>query len=131
MLDGIFIISIFSGLAQGIKEAFEPTIPAENWANKELYYKDIANGVPIEQRMKNVENGKYKPVNKYPEPHRNPVDGSIIIENSQLYYDDVKKYGAYQASKWMEQGKYNLTPEELKKEKERIQKKYERLYSYR
>lgn len=37
-----------------IKEACEPTIPAENWANRELYQQDILNGVPVEQRMKNL-----------------------------------------------------------------------------
>lgn len=63
----------------------------------------------------------------YPEPHRDK-NGKIIIENSQLYYDDVKKYGAYQAQQWVKQGKYNLSPEELKFEEERIRKKFENLY---
>ena len=130
MFDALFIVSIVGSCVQGIKEAFEPTIPAENWANKELYHKDVADGVSFEQRMKNVENGKYKLVNNYPEPHRG-TDGKIIIENSQLYYEDCNKYGAFQASKWVQQGKYNLNEEELRKEEERIRKKYERLYSYR
>lgn len=43
-----------------IKEACEPTIPAENWANRELYQQDILNGVPVEQRMKNLRDGKYR-----------------------------------------------------------------------
>ncbi len=60
MLNGIFIVSIIMAVIQLVKEAFEPTIPAENWENKELYYKDILDGVPVEQRMKNVKNGKYK-----------------------------------------------------------------------
>ena len=30
------IFSIFSTLFQGVKETIEPTIPAENWANKDL-----------------------------------------------------------------------------------------------
>jgi len=62
------------------------------------------------------------------EPHRDSENGKIIIENSQLYNEDCKKYGAYQASKWVQRGKYNLTPEELEKEKERIREKYRRLY---
>ncbi len=128
MLDGLFIASLIGTLYQGVKEKLEPTIPAENWANKELYHKDLMAGVAVEQRMKNLKNGKYKLTETYPEPHRDK-DGKIIIENSQLYYDDVKTYGAYQAQQWVKQGKYNLSPEELKKEEERIKKDFEYLYS--
>ena len=128
MLDGLFIASIIGALYQGVKETLEPTIPAENWANKELYHKDLMAGVPVEQRMKNLKNGKYKLVENYPEPHRDPVSGKIIIENSKLYEEDVMKYGGYQAQQWVKQGKYNLTPEELQKEKERIKKEFEHLY---
>ena len=127
MFDGLFIASIIGTLYQGIKEGLTPSIPAENWANKELYHKDLMNGISAEQRMKNLKNGKYKLIEVYPEPHRDPVNGKIIIENSSLYYEDVKKYGAYQAHQWMKQGKYNLNPEELKKEKERIKKEFDYL----
>lgn len=129
MFDLVFIASIVGCVLQGIKEAFQPEIPAENWANKELYYKDMADGVSIEQRMKNLENGKYKMKEVYPEPHRNPENGKIVIENCKLYYEDVRKYGAYQAQKWMKQGRYNLEPDELKKEEERIKNKYKKMYS--
>ena len=54
------IFAIVYTLYQIIKEACEPTISAENWANKELYYQDMMNGVSAEQRMKNVKNGRYK-----------------------------------------------------------------------
>ena len=128
MLHGLFIASLIGTCYQLIKETFEPTIPAENWANKELYHQDMMNEVSVEQRMKNVKNGKYKLTETYPEPHRDPVSGKIVIENCKLYYEDVNKYGAYQAQKWVKQGKYNLTPEELKKENERIKAKYEYLY---
>ncbi len=60
MFDILFAVSLIGTAIQVIKEARTPTIPAENWANKELYNQDIMNGVPIEQRMKNLENGKYK-----------------------------------------------------------------------
>lgn len=110
MFDGLFIVSIIGSIFQATKEAFQPTIPTENWANKELYYQDLMNGVSVEQRMKNVENGKYKMTTNYPEPHRDPMDGKIVIENSKLYYEDVFNYGSYQAQQWVEQGKYNLTP---------------------
>ena len=121
------LFSIFSTAKQTIKESLEPTIPAENWANKELYHQDLMKGMSAEERMRNVKNGRYKLTETYPEPHRDK-NGKIIIENSKLYHEDVKKYGAVQAQKWVRQGKYNLTPEELEKEKERIKKKMEYLY---
>lgn len=34
------IFSILGTCLQGIKEACEPTIPAENWSNKELIHQD-------------------------------------------------------------------------------------------
>lgn len=129
MLHGLFIASLISTCKQVMKEHFAPTIPAENWANKELYYKDIMSGVPVEQRMENVKNGKYKLTETYPEPHRDPKTGKIIIENNLLYESDLKTYGAYQTMQWVKQGKYNLSPEELKKEEERLKAKLEYMYS--
>ena len=128
MFDGLFIISLVATCLQGIKERLEPTIPAENWANKELYHKDLMEGVSVEQRMKNLKNGKYKLTETYPEPHRDSVSGKIVIENCKLYKEDVKNYGAYQAQQWVKQGKYNLSPEELEKERERYKKEMEHLY---
>ena len=116
MFDLLFIISIICTIVGIIKEVCTKPIPAENWANKELYHKDIMDGVPIEQRMKNLKNGKYKLDISHPEPHRSPVSGKIIIENSELYYKDADKYGAWQAQQWVKQGKYNLYPDESKKE---------------
>lgn len=121
MFNGLLIASLLGAIVDGIKTAFVPTIPAENWANKELYYKDLMDGVSVEQRMKNVKNGKYKLTETYPEPHRTE-DGKIIIENCKLYEEDLREYGAQQTCKWVRQGKYNLTPEELEKELERIKK---------
>ena len=129
MLDGLFIASLITTCVQGIKESLEPTIPAENWANQKLYHQDIMNGVSVEQRMKNLKNGKYKLTKTYPEPHRDAATGKIIIENCKLYKEDVKNYGAYQAQQWVKQGKYNLTPEELEKERERYKKQMEYLYN--
>ena len=121
MFDLLFITSLIGTGLQAIKEAKEPVIPAENWANKELYHKDMMNGVSVEQRMKNLANGKYKLTETHPEPHRDK-NGKIIIENNLLYKEDLRKYGAVQTYKWVEQGKYNLTQEELEKENERIRK---------
>lgn len=128
MLDGLFIASLVSSCYQVIKEACTPTIPAENWANKDLYYEDMMKGVPMKQLMKNVENGKYKLTEKYPEPHRDSKTGKIVIENYELYKKDCLEFGVHQAWKWVKQGKYNLTPEEFNKEKERIQKELEYLH---
>lgn len=129
MFDGLFVASLIVTGVQGIKEKLEPTIPAENWGNKELYHKDLMDGISIEERMKNLKDGKYKLIETYPEPHRDPVSGKIIIENSLLYNEDIKNYGAYQVGQWVKQGKYNLTPDELEKENERIKKKFEYLYN--
>lgn len=60
MFDLLFIVSIVGTAVQLIKETCTKSIPAENWANKELYHKDIMDGVSVEQRMKNLKNGKYK-----------------------------------------------------------------------
>lgn len=129
MIHGFLIASIISTCCQGVKNIFEPTIPAENWGNRELYHKDLMSGMSVEQRMKNLKNGKYKLVESYPEPHRDPVDGKIIIENNLLYKEDLQKYGAHQTMKWVKQGKYNLPPEELEKEHKRIQAELKRLYN--
>lgn len=129
MFHGLFIVSLIISCYQIIKEKLEPNVPAENWGNYDLYHQDMMNGVPAEQRMENLKNGKYKLTETYPEPHRDAKTGKIIIENSLLYNEDVKNHGAYQAYKWMQQGKYNLSPEELKKEEERIKKHFDYLFS--
>ena len=126
---------LFLGIAtviaihETIKEKCRPTIPAENWANKNLYYEDMANGVSPKQLTKNLANGKYKMEEVYPEPHRDPQTGKIVIENDKLYKEDVKNYGVAKAREWMYQGKYNLTAEELNKRQEEIKKEWEYLYS--
>ena len=126
---------LFLGIAtviaihETIKEKCRPTIPAENWANKNLYYEDMANGVSPKQLTKNLANGKYKMEEVYPEPHRDPQTGKIVIENDKLYKEDVKNYGVAKAREWMYQGKYNLTSEELNKRQEEIKKEWEYLYN--
>jgi hypothetical protein len=60
MFDALFILSIVGAAVQVIQESSTKPIPAENWANKKLYHKDIMDGVSVEQRLKNLENGKYK-----------------------------------------------------------------------
>lgn len=128
MFEGLFLVSFIGTCYHVIKEACQPTIPAENWANKDLIRQDRAKNISEKEFSKNLANGKYKATEFYPEPHR-MEDGRIIIENYKLYREDVRKYGAYQSHKWMRQGKYNLTPRELEIEHERIKKDFERLYS--
>lgn len=131
MIDLLFVLSIFTGVGELVKEKRVPVIPAENWTNKELYQRDILNGISHEQRMKNVVNGKYKQAQtqtkKYPKPHKG-TDGKILIENSLLFEEDKRKYGVVKAYEFAEQGKYNLTKEELEKEHKRIEEKYNKLF---
>jgi hypothetical protein len=108
MFNLVFIVSIVCTIVQIFKEAFTKPIPAENWANKELYHEDVMKGCTDEQLIENVKNGKYKLTEKYPEQHTDPVTGQAIIENCQLYYDDIMKYDAWQVKQWARQGKYNL-----------------------
>jgi hypothetical protein len=70
MFDALFFLSIVGAIVQVINELTSKPVPAENWANKELYHKDIMDGVPIEQRLKNLENGKYKMANNLKEPKK-------------------------------------------------------------
>ena len=125
------IFAILYMIFGGIKEKCEPSIPAENWANKELMHQDLMNGVSAEQRLRYAKQGRYyipkSVAEAYPNPHRDK-NGKIIIENSTLYHDDVKNHGAYNAQQWVKQGKYNLTPEELEKEREYYKNKMDYLY---
>lgn len=130
MLDLLFITSLVSNCVGGIKRAFEPTISAEDRANEAQITRDIIKGVPYEQIKKDIRNGKYRLAEpqakvKYPEPHRDPVNGKIIIENYTLYYQDLAKFSGYQVMEWAKQGKYNLTPEELEKEHNKYKEEQE------
>lgn len=127
MLHGLFIASLIGNCYQMIKDAFEKPIPAENWGNKDLIHRDIMDGNG-DKLCENARKGKYILKEKYPEPHRDPKTGKIVVENELLYKEDCLKYGCHQAWKWVKQGKYNLTPEEFEKEKERIKKELEYLY---
>lgn len=126
MLDGLFIASLVGTAVQGVKDAFTPTITAEQWANKDLQYQDRMNGMSEKEIIKNAQRGRYIVTEKYPEPHRNE-HGQIMIENCQLWHEDLKKYGSVQTMKWAKQGKYNLEGKALKKEQERVEKQTEKL----
>ena len=128
------IVSIICVVIGLIKEACTPTLTAEHWANKELEHKDRMSGMSEKEILKNAQKGRYyipkEVLQAYPVPHREP-DGRhrIIIENDELHKADVAQYGAYQAQKWVEQGKYNLNPEELEIVHLQIERKFQHLYS--
>ena len=49
-------------LANGIpwlNDKTSKTIPAEYWANEELYHQDIMDGVPMKEIMRTLEAGRY------------------------------------------------------------------------
>ena len=108
------IVAIIYVIYRLIREAFEPTIPAKNWENKELMELDRKRGMSQEEIHKNLKRGRYVYSIKYAEPHRDPKNNKIIIENYQLYKEECRTIGAYEAHKCVEQGKYNLTPSEHK-----------------
>lgn len=128
------IFSIISTMFQGVKEATTPTLTAEHWANKELQHKDRMSGMSEKDILKNAERGRYyvskDVMQAYPVPHRE-TDGRhrIIIENCELHKADVAQYGAYQAQKWVEQGKYNLNAAELEITHLQFELKTEEMYS--
>lgn len=130
MLNGLSIASLISATVQSIKGACAPTITSEQWANKELQHQDRMNGMSEKEIIKNAERGRYIVTEKYPEPHRNE-HGQIMIENCQLWDEDLRKYGSAQAMKWAEQGKYNLDGVSLKKEQLRLEKHFEELMKLR
>ena len=122
------IASLIGTVCEMIKEASQPEIPAENWANKELIHKDMISGISDREFSRNLANGKYKMTKTYPEPHRDER-GRIIIDNYKLYREDIDKYGISKVHEWKMQGKYNLTPEEVEKEKERVRAELESIYN--
>ena len=128
-----WVVALLTTGVPMLGEKLEKTIPAEYWANKELKNKDISNGVLPKEIIRRAEQGRYYIPKEialaYPTPHRG-TDGKIIIENCELYNDDVKQYGAYEAQQWVKQGKYNLNEEQLKITHLQYEKKSLRLYSY-
>lgn len=130
------VFSIFWNLFEGIKESLEPEIPAEYWANKELYNQDVAKGLSNQQLTRNLRNKKYyipkEVMEAYPTPHREELStgtSRIIIENYELYREDCRKYGVPKAHNWMRQGKYNLNDSELRIVHLQFEKKQIYLYS--
>lgn len=54
----VFVILLMLGF--WLHEKLTPTIPAENWANKDLIYKDRMSGMSEKEILRNVERGKYR-----------------------------------------------------------------------
>lgn len=125
MLNLLTIISaIFTG-KELVKDHIEKNNPnthvISDW---DAFSKDVCSGVSSDERMRKMRAGLYEKANTYPEPHRDK-DGKIRIENSRLFNDDLIKFGAIQTYKWVDQGKYNLTPEQLIEERKRLDREAE------
>jgi hypothetical protein len=60
MFDLLFVASIIGSIVQIVKEACTPTIPAENWANKELIHRDRMSGMSEKEILRNVDKGRYR-----------------------------------------------------------------------
>ena len=120
------IVSILSAGVQLIKDACEPTLTAEHWANEKLLRQDRMKGISEKEIIKNVQRGRYyisaQSCVSYPVVHRDS-NQKVIIENCDLFEADKKQYGVLVAYQWVNQGKYNLTPKELKIENLRIRKR--------
>ena len=64
MFNALFILSVIGAIVELVRESCEKEVPDEYCANMELYYKDIVDGVPLEQCMNNLYGGKYVQKNK-------------------------------------------------------------------
>lgn len=113
-----WVVALFTSGIPLLTEKTAKSIPAENWANKELLHKDRMAGVSEKEILQRVKQGRYyiPPQIKqaYPVPHRDPESNKILIENCELHRKDIDQYGTYKAYNWVEQGKYNLNASELK-----------------
>lgn len=116
---GVFMViaAIIYLASKIIKEKITPEIPAENWSNMDLYNQDVLNGVPIEERLKNLQNGKYKRPENQEAPHKD-ANGNIIIENLSLYEKDWEQYDVATINRFINEGRYNLSPEVAKKHRD-------------
>ena len=54
------VVVILLMLGVWLHEKLTPTIPAENWANEDLIYRDRMSGMSEKEILKNVESGKYR-----------------------------------------------------------------------
>jgi len=118
-----WLVSIFSLSPSFLKEKTAKSIPAEYWANKELYNKDLMAGTSSKELLRRVKAGRYyipkEVLQAYPEQHTDPITGQNVIENCELYYSDIMKYDAHQVKQWARKGKYNLSDDEKLHERRR------------
>ena len=54
------LLSMFGTAKRIVDETIAPTIPAENWANKELIRQDRMKGISEKEFSRNLANGKYR-----------------------------------------------------------------------
>jgi len=72
MLVGVSIAVTVIAAIMCLVDLLDRPVPAENWANEELIYQDMMNGVSLEQQIKYLKQGRYKKVGveKYAEVRR-------------------------------------------------------------
>lgn len=128
MFDLACILGMVLTGGEYLKEKLEPKPPENCLSNMELFQQDVLNGVSSEQRMKNLRNGKYVQREVYPEPHKDPKTGKIIIDDYEAFNRDKEKYGALEAYNRARRGAYNLSEEEVEKNRQKIEEKYKKLY---
>ena len=127
MFDLLMFISAIFTTKEIVKEYYDKkNINHNAISDFDIYRQDVLSGLSHEKRMDKMSANIYHET-EHPEPHR--YNGNIIIENCQLFESDKAAYGIEQVYKWAAQGKYNLSEEEQIVEKQRIDDKYELLYS--
>ena len=72
MLVGVSIAVTVIAAIMCLVDLLDRPVPAENWANEELIYQDMMNGVSLEQQIKYLKQGRYKKdgTEKYAEVRR-------------------------------------------------------------
>ena len=60
MLVGVSIIAIIVAAVMWLKDALDKPVAAENWANEELLWLDMQNGVSVDQQIRYLKQGRYK-----------------------------------------------------------------------
>lgn len=125
MFDILGIIGILFAGKELLQEKCTPKIPAENWQNWKQIQKDIQNPkCNNKQFMKNLASGKYRKPEQAAEPHRDSA-GNVIVDNTVLFWEDVNShcYSVEQIEQFKQSGRYNLTAEEAKIQREEQKRK--------
>lgn len=83
-----------------IKEAAEPTVPKGIYFDWDAYWKDIENGMGIQEQIKKRQRGGYMT--------NNPKYAYDALNDVERYERDKAKYGVETAESWRKQGHYKI-----------------------